>query len=409
MRPRYLVLLLVMGCRGVDDSDARRLVHGLAARGEVDELRKLLEEKPDLVDVQYDRLSGHTPLHTAAMKGQAAAVRLLLDKGAKVEQRDNTPGGLLPLHYAARKGNWEALEALLAKGAKIDAPSKSQRSALDIAATEGHLEVVRRLIMKGADVKRRVGLGSGTALHAAAGAGHTKVAAELIAHGAEVDAKADSGVTPLYHACAEGHQETARFLLSKGAKPDILSATVLGDVKGVNRFLAEDPSLLQFKLPFGANSLLHIAARNNQNEVLTVLLEKKLDPNLAIFEIRPLHLAAQYGHVEVAKTLVRFGADVNARDERGTSALHFAAEKDRFEFVDLLLASKADANTKNREGDTPLHFAVTYLASEKTVQRLLEGGASIAAKNENGRTPYDAATFSARRTAYLALFDKYKR
>ena len=65
-----------------------------------------------------------------------------------------------------------------------------------------------------------------------------------------------------------------------------------------------------------------------------------------------LHYAAQDGHVDVAKVLIRNGADVNAKDSDGETALHMAAEDGHVDVVKVLIQNGADVNAVNENKST---------------------------------------------------------
>ena len=70
-----------------------------------------------------------------------------------------------------------------------------------------------------------------------------------------------------------------------------------------------------------------------------------------------LHEAALYGHVDVAKFLIAKGADVDARDIYGWTALHVAAGNERVEITEVLIDSGANLNIKTKENKTATEIA----------------------------------------------------
>ncbi len=71
----------------------------------------------------------------------------------------------------------------------------------------------------------------------------------------------------------------------------------------------------------------------------------------------PLMRAAQMGDLSIARTLIAYGADVNAQDDEGHTALMFAAEKGSTGMVDALLRAGAKGGLRDRAGETALTFA----------------------------------------------------
>jgi len=95
----------------------------------------------------------YAPLHTAARLGRVNVVRLLLEKGANVDARNDW--GVTPLHQAATEGRVGVVRLLLEKGADVDARASFGVTPLLFAASRGHVDVVRLLLEKGADVNAR--------------------------------------------------------------------------------------------------------------------------------------------------------------------------------------------------------------------------------------------------------------
>ena len=110
-----------------------------------------LIELADKVDVDA-RLSedGETALHRAASRGHVQAVRLLLDRGAKVDAVDGE--GVTPLILASYRGQTEAVKLLLERGASVNAREKRNGlSSLSHAVGRGDKELVSVLLAHGAD------------------------------------------------------------------------------------------------------------------------------------------------------------------------------------------------------------------------------------------------------------------
>ena len=85
-----------------------------------------------------------TPLHAAAWNGHEAVVRLLIESGARVDDRDS--GGHTPLHSAACQGRSGVCRILLDAGADPTSKTRDGDTPLDLAGAQGHADAARSLI-----------------------------------------------------------------------------------------------------------------------------------------------------------------------------------------------------------------------------------------------------------------------
>ncbi|KAF5833799.1 tankyrase 2 [Dunaliella salina] len=100
--------------------------------------------------------------------------------------------------------------------------------------------------------------------------------------------------------------------------------------------------------------------------------------------------SARYDEIEDVQAALSGGANVDAADEQGRTALHMASANGHLEIVRRLLSAGADAESKNAGSNTPLHFACLNGHLE-VARALLEAGAKASVVNSAGRTPIDEA------------------
>lgn len=130
--------------QGLSDNDLDELL-GTIVRSQPEEMKKLLDAKPELVNYRSSH-HGHTALISAAMSTGdrgAAAIRNLLDRGADPDIQANN--GFTALYHAASRGNGECVRILLAAGADPRIPVFSGKTAIEIADANGHQQIVSML------------------------------------------------------------------------------------------------------------------------------------------------------------------------------------------------------------------------------------------------------------------------
>jgi len=122
----------------------------------------------------------------------------------------------------------------------------------------------------------------------------------------------------------------------------------------------------------------------------------------------PLHEAAYYGREDMAEVLIANGANVNTTNESGQTPLHLAAKIGVKYVPELLLANGADINARNNNGGTPLHNAVQqWDVTQDLLELLLAKGADVNARNNKGQTPLHSAapwTYFPERHPYRAAY-----
>ena len=178
----------------------------------------------------------------------------------------------------------------------------------------------------------------------------------LLALGAAPDLADEAGVRPLHLACAGAKTEVTRLLLALGADPQ--------RPDGQGRAPADH--LAASRSPF-----------TNHKDTIAAWLA---GAPLGLRTEQPLYTASP---AEAAYRL-RHGADPDARDRRGNTALH---RTDSAAIVAALLARGADPNLANRRGETPLHLACRGLGMEITL--LMNSGADPTLQDAKGRLPVD--------------------
>nr|XP_060615013.1 E3 ubiquitin-protein ligase MIB2 [Anolis sagrei ordinatus]XP_060615014.1 E3 ubiquitin-protein ligase MIB2 [Anolis sagrei ordinatus] len=336
-----------------------------AAHGNASKVHDLVQKYPEKVDTKNQ---GRTALQVASYLGQVEVVKILLQAHANVNLRDEE--GDAALHYAAFGNQAEIARVLVSKGANADLLNNGKCTALYIAVNKGFTEVVQALCENQCNVNLPDSYGD-TPLHYAITADF-KCIIEALTEVPSIDFTIQNrqGFNLLHHAALKGNKLAVKKILAR--------ARQLVDTKKDDGFTA-----------------LHLAALNNHKEVAEALLkEGRCDVNLKNNRNQtPLHLAVTQGHMEMVQALVQEGADVNAEDEDGDTAMHIVLEREH--------VASAAATEEEQDGEESLYAklqASGFLGNmELNVGTaiacyLAQEGADVNYANHRGKSPLDLVT-----------------
>ncbi|XP_055599772.1 serine/threonine-protein phosphatase 6 regulatory ankyrin repeat subunit B isoform X4 [Uranotaenia lowii] len=360
--------------------------HAVAIAGNNDVLSEMINHLSTTeIQKAMNRQSsiGWTPLLIACNRGHMELVNTLLANHARVDVFDNE--GRSALHLAAEHGYLQVCDALITNKAFINSKSRVGRTALHLAAMNGYTELVKFLIRDHNAVVDILTLRKQTPLHLAAASGQMNVCKLLLELGANIDATDDVGQKPIHVAAQNNYSEVAKL------------------------FLQQHPNLVMATSKDG-NTCAHIAAMQGSVRVIEELM--KFDRNGVIStrnkltDSTPLQLAAEGGHADVVKVLVRAGASCTDENKSGFTAVHMAAKNGHGQVLEVMRSTNSLRVSSKKLGLTPLHVAA-YYGQADTVRELLinvpatvksdsPSGTSLVPElgNESGLTPLHLAAYS---------------
>lgn len=264
----------------------------------------------------------------AAMNRNKDAVRSLLQKKANV----NAPqvDGTTALHWAVRADDLETADLLIRAGANVSAENRAGVTPMQLAAINGNALILERLIKAGANPNASLSKFGDTALMLAARTGKADAIKALLDSGAQINAvETWGGTTPLMWAVSERNLDAVKMLIANGAAVNSRSYFVpSAHGRGFEGATPEPPK-----------------------------------PDHAVEELAggwltPLMFAAREGDLEIARSLIGAGADLNATAGDGKDALGLAIFNGQYELASFLIDNKVNVNHADAQRFTPLFWAV---------------------------------------------------
>lgn len=206
---------------------------------------------------------------------------------------------------------------------------------------EAYLQIIEQLDGTISDINALDNDGSGqTALHIAAAAGLDSIIELLLENGAHIDVIDAAGDTPLHLAAKNGKLDAVKSLLSRPQGVSIINATNNENLTPLVQAVFESLDV----------------------EVVQELLQCGADPNVSILDDGTvLHLMTATPGFEniVREVTMRYGGDLEARDQSGNTPLHVAAREGKTSLLEFFLYQKpALASATNIRGQTPQQVAV---------------------------------------------------
>ncbi len=337
----------------------------------------------ELFEILFDRVTDFhiknktldTVFHFASSHPSSEVIKLLLGPKSlykyygkslneRIEERvfllnEKNNDGVCALELAIKKNNTETVKLLLEAGANPHIPNSKGKNFLHQAVFRGNAAIVKLLLARESEIGA-INVDISPLLRRAIFKSEREIALMLIAHCAmkgkksEINAQYDSGMTPLLLAVKKRDGKLITALLAAGADPTTTSKSgqnVLHKILKEHRRSVEDsPS---------TTSPRKTSSEKNINQ----------DLNFSQTE-------------GIVKSLIKYGAAVNGRDNAGNTPAIIAAQAKNDRLVKLLLSQGADINAKNNEGRTLLHYALEN-QDRNLSNHLLENGIDLDAESFN--------------------------
>ena len=328
--------------------------------------------------------SGETPLMTCARSGKVEAVRPLLARGVDVNVKE-TSRGQTALMWAAAEGHADVVRLLIENRADIRAKSTDGFTPLLFAVRKGDLNTARVLLTAGVDVNEAAPDGT-TPLVIATIRANQPLAEFLLKQGA--DPNKGPGFTPLHWMA--GNYLTELTDNTSGVLAEDTEWSFLGGLRGEPRL-----AFVKLLLAHGAN----VNARTDSSPQPYVGGTRRRRGGGTMVGATPFVLAAETNDVALMRALLIAGAEPNVATANNTTPLMVAAgigytqgrnkttQKTAVEAAKLLLELGADINAVNANGETALHGAAYREHGTDLVQFLADKGAKLNVKTKRGWTP----------------------
>jgi uncharacterized protein len=389
VRNRYGVTPLYLACTNGDPEMVERLLKAGADANEVS-------------------TEGETALMTASRTGKLEAVKVLLAHGANVNAKEEWRGQTA-LMWAVAQGHPDVARELIAKGADVNARSAFQKwerqvtaeprekwmpagalTPLQFAVRQNCLACAKILIENGADVNITDENGV-PVLTTAIINGHYDVAAFLVEKGANVNTADRTGRTPLYsavdfHSMPDSNRPAPKVDQNQVSSFDLIKILIAKGADVNARLKMQQP--YRTKLDRGDDTMLTTgttpllrAAKAGDAVVMKYLIEHGADVNLGITST-----GGRFGMSGITPLMAAAGVGTKEEDNTGRRK----TEQEAIDSIELCLKAGADINAADSRGQTALHGAAIK-GWTKVVQYLADKGAKLDAKDQRGFTPLDAA------------------
>ncbi|KAJ7291119.1 ankyrin repeat-containing domain protein [Mycena rebaudengoi] len=347
-----------------------------------------------------------SPLCAASFYGHLHVAELLLERGASVGDDD-------VLRVASQNGHTELVHSF-ESGFNPNAVAAPADSALEAASGRGHIDIVRLLLEKGADIQA----GHNGALRRASEKGQADVLQFLLEKGANADTGYGEN-TPLKAASQEGHIHIVRLLFTNGADVHTGNDSAL-------RAASESgyTEVVQVLLRKGANA--NVTSGNGESLLIATSAGRCMQPSQHVNIVRlllengadvnagnngALRAASKAGYTKVIQVLLEHGANINAPGDDNVSALEAAACWEGNPSIDKLDSEQKQANKKTEAATRRLELvrflldngadvhggnngalrAASKAGHTEVIQLLLKNGANVNAVDEHTSSALEAA------------------
>jgi ankyrin repeat protein len=333
-----------------------------AENGNLEVVNILLSADSDVAAVETRR--GQSALMWAVAEGHPGVARALIENGADVMQQSFA--GYTPLHFASQNNSLDSAKALLSMDADVNETAKDKMSPLLLAAASGYDDLTQYLLELGADPNVSDYRGF-TALHyTAMQRSMIKSVQSLLEHGA------DPNVQIVYNTADHELQPVPDLPFLKSPTRIIVAGTKSGTfpIGATPFYLAgqqRNPSAMRLLARYGAD----IHMRNTESIYFLGGSGRRVN---YIAGTTPLMAAAGMDRVavnfyeypqeqekqalEAVKVAVELGADLNATNEYGMTALHAAAFIGADDILEYLIRNGADPDAMDSFGQTPVSIAM---------------------------------------------------
>lgn len=308
------------------------------AGGQIQTVETLVRANPQLLDAHDYNCFGATPITRVCFNDDRPMIAALIELGADVNRRsDWSMGPWSPLHSAIINRNSDLAHFLLDHGAILDVHG---------AAGLGRIDELKQMLDEDPE---RVTESGGDGCHPLHFADTPEVAQLLLNRGADIEARCvDHYSTPVQY-LGNKRPDVARYLFSKGATPDIFSATMADDVAVVERLITENPDVLNARIN---QEFFPSGPEHNVDNIMTFTIGE---------DASPLHATATVNRPEIAKLLIDAGQSPDVRGGYDNATpLHLAAWNDSLEVSRVLVENRADVNARSGElhNNSPAGWAI---------------------------------------------------